>query len=142
MTMTSITEVSPGLFSAGQPTPDQLDTLAANGVRTVINLRASSEPVEFDEAQRLQVLGMRYIPIPVSGAADLTRDKVRQLSDALAVAEPLGGILIHCASGNRVGAMLALVSAWERQASRAQSLQLGLQAGMTTLQPTVSTLLA
>ena len=140
--MTPIIEFSPGLHSAGQPTPGQLDALAAAGVRTVINLRAPNEPVEFDEARHARSLGLAYVQIPVAGADDLTRDKARQLSAALAAAEPLGGTLIHCASGNRVGALLALVAAWERQASPTEAMRLGEAAGMTTLRPAVTALLA
>jgi uncharacterized protein (TIGR01244 family) len=140
--MPPIIEFSPGLHSAGQPTPDQFEALAAAGVRTVINLRAPSEPAGFDEPRHVRALGLAYVQIPVSGADDLTRDKARQLASALAAAQARGGTLIHCASGNRVGAMLALVAAWERQASPREAMQLGLSAGMTTLQPAVSALLA
>jgi protein tyrosine phosphatase (PTP) superfamily phosphohydrolase (DUF442 family) len=140
--MTSITEFSAGLYSAGQPTPGQLDALAHAGVRTVVNLRAPGEPVEYDEARHARDLGLAYICIPVSGAQDLTREKARQLADAIATATPLGATLIHCASGNRVGALVALAAAWEWELAPQQAQRLGVAAGLQGLQPVVANLLA
>jgi uncharacterized protein (TIGR01244 family) len=139
--MTTITEFSPGLYSAGQPTREQLDALAASGVRTVINLRATGEAVEFDEVAHVESLGLAYVGIAVAGPPDLTRDKVRQLAQALRTAQTRGATLIHCASGNRVGAMLALVSTWEKNAPAETAMRIGRAAGMTTLQAAVSSLL-
>ena len=49
--------------------------------------------------------------------------------------------MVHCASGNRVGAMLALKAAWIDGASPEEALQLGVDAGLTRLHDRVATLL-
>jgi protein tyrosine phosphatase (PTP) superfamily phosphohydrolase (DUF442 family) len=129
--MKTITEFAPGLYSSGQPTTRHLDALAATGVRTVINLRTADEAAGFDEAEIAQGLGMAYVAIPIAGPSCLTRENARLLAQALTAA----------ASGNRVGAMLALVSAWEGNTPAPDALRIGASAGLTTLEPVVSRLL-
>ena len=54
--------------------------------------------------------GLRYSNLPLRGAADLTRENVAAF-DAL-LRDSSRPVLVHCASGNRVGAMAALRAAW------------------------------
>ncbi len=124
-----------GVLTGGQPTAEQLEELGRAGFKTVINLRRPSEPGLEDEAARVEALGMRYVSIPVGGADDLTEEKVRALTAALA-ASP-GPTLVHCASGNRVGALLALKAFWLDGAGPEQALETGLAAGLTRLEPAV-----
>lgn len=140
--MTDIRSFEPGLYSAGQPTPDELADLARRGVRTVINLRHPDEPVAFDERAEAARLGLRYVSIPVTGAADLHPDSVRRFSQALVEARTEGDTLIHCASANRVGALVALERRLVRGASTDQALAAGRAAGLAGLEATVTGLLA
>ena len=132
---------APGLYASGQPSPDDLARLAAEGVRTVINLRAPSEPVAFDEALETERLGLRYERIPIAGADDVTTDNVARFSRVLERARADGSVLIHCASGNRVGALVALDHGITRHGLRDDALVLGRAAGMTSLEPLVVRLL-
>jgi protein tyrosine phosphatase (PTP) superfamily phosphohydrolase (DUF442 family) len=84
---------------------------------------------------------MSYVRIPVAGAADLTRINVELLDTALRVAEPAGRVLLHCVSGNRVGALLALRENWLYGASPEDALALGRAAGLTSLEPETRKLL-
>ena len=61
-------EVRPGLYAGGQPSAAQLGELAAQGVRTVIDLRQPGEDRGFDETRVAESLGLRYVRIPVAGA--------------------------------------------------------------------------
>ncbi len=140
--MTDIRSFEPGLYSAGQPTPDELADLARRGVRTVINLRHPDEPIPFDERAEAARLGLRYVSIPVAGAADLDRHTVGRFSQALAEARTEGDTLIHCASANRVGALVALEQGFVRGASIDQALAAGRSAGLAGLEPTVTDLLS
>lgn len=140
--MTDIRLFEPGLYSAGQPTPDELADLARRGVRTVINLRHPDEPVPFDERRQASSLGLRYVSIPVAGAADLDRRTVDCFSQALAAARAEGDTLIHCASGNRVGALVALERRLVDGASVNQALAAGRCAGLAGLEPAVTALLS
>ncbi len=139
--MTDIRRPLPDVYAAGQPSADQLASLAQEGVRTVINLRAPDEPVEFDETREAERLGLRHVSIPIAGPKDLTPENLARFSRELADARSAGGVLVHCASANRVGAMLALDEGLSNGKSAADALSLGRAAGLTTLEPAVTEML-
>lgn len=124
----------PGLYAGGQPDEAQLRALAAQGVTTVIDLRGADEARGYAEADITRQLGLRYIALPVTGAQDITPAKAAALQQALDAAQ--GPVLLHCASGNRVGALLAL-SAHARGASDEEALAEGHAAGLRSLEPAV-----
>lgn len=128
----------PQLYSAGQPSAAQLQQAAAAGVTTVIDLRQPDEDRGFDETLAAERLGLRYVRIPVAGAAGLSEANARALRVALAQSQ--GPVLVHCASGNRAGALLALLQA-RGGASVDQALQFGRDAGMTSLEAPTRALL-
>lgn len=130
-----------GVLSGGQPTPEQIEAAADAGFRTVINLRIDAEKGFEWEAEAVESLEMKYVSIPVAGAKGLTRETVERLDGALAEAAATGPVLLHCASGNRIGAILALRAAWLHGADAEAALRLGLANGMTRLEPTIRELL-
>lgn len=131
----ALAQPRPGLHTGGQPTLQQVDALAAQGVRTVIDLRGDDEARGYDEAAELQRRGIAYKRLPIRGADDLTADNAVALKALLD--ESGGGVLLHCASGNRVGALLALMAQQEEGATPQQALELGKRAGLGSLQPVV-----
>lgn len=130
-----------GLYASGQPSPTDLAALAAAGVRTVINLRGPDEAIGFDEAQAVQRLGMRYVTFPVSGPQDVTPEAAARFARELDRARTAGPTLIHCASANRVGALVALERGLVRGESHEEALCVGRAAGLTSLEPHVVGLL-
>lgn len=90
----------PGVITAGQPTAEQLETLARDGVAVVVDLRGPTEPRGFDERALLARLGVEYHNVPVTSSLDATQiDAVRDL-----LRERNGrAVLVHCKSANRVG---------------------------------------
>lgn len=131
----------PGVLTGGQPDAEQLAALAAAGFRTVVDLRRSGEPYpRREEEAALQALGLDYVSIPLGGPEDLTEANARALAAVLA-GEEAYPVVIHCASGNRVGALLALKAAWVDGAPPEEALELGLAAGLTRLEPAVRKLL-
>lgn len=124
-------------YAGGQPTPAHLADLARAGVRTVINLRAPSEPTEYDESAEAAGLGLRYVALPIAGAADLDRERVREFGRVLDEARREGGVLIHCASANRAGAMVALDASLNRGQALDDAVAHGRMAGLTSLEPAV-----
>jgi uncharacterized protein (TIGR01244 family) len=128
-------EPLPGVLTGGQPSREQLEALAAAGYKTVVNLRTAEEemPVSADD---VTALGMRYVHIPVGGSGDLTAAKAGELGAVLAdpAARP---IAIHCASGNRVGALLALEAAQVEGKPPEEALELGRAAGLGRMEPAV-----
>ncbi|MGE8287687.1 MAG: beta-lactamase hydrolase domain-containing protein [Stenotrophomonas sp.] len=122
----------PQLLTAGQPSAQQLRDAARSGVTTVIDLRRPDEDRGYDESAQAEQLGLRYVRLPIAGAADLTTANARTLQRLLAQDD--GTTLLHCASGNRAGALLALLNARLEGASTDDALQLGRAAGMTSLE--------
>ena len=129
----------PGLYSAGQPSAVQLAQARAAGVVTVIDLRAADEDRGFDEPARAAALGLRYLALPVAGTDGVSVDAARQLHALLAASD--GPVLLHCASGNRAGALLALAAAHVEGADNATALELGRAAGLGSLAARVEQLL-
>ena len=121
----------PGLRTGGQPTPEQLDALATQGVRTVIDLRPDSEDHGYDEARAAGQRNLRYVQLPIAGPEDLTPTNAAALKRLLDDSD--GDVLLHCASGNRAGALLALMAAQEERMPAQQALELGKAAGMKSL---------
>lgn len=93
-----------GVAAAGQPTESALSELARAGYRTVVDLRAPEEPRGFDEPAAVERAGMRYVALPVTQFTldDAAFNRFRHLMHD-AENRP---ILVHCASSNRVGALL------------------------------------
>lgn len=130
---TSLYQPRPQLITGGQPSAGQLREAAASGVSTVIDLRPSDEARDYDEAALAEQLGLRYVHLPIAGATDITVDNARTLQRLLA--QDTGTTLLHCASGNRAGALLAVLAARLEGASTDTALQLGRAAGMRSLEP-------
>jgi uncharacterized protein (TIGR01244 family) len=101
--------IAPDLAAAGQPTPEALRKLKQQGFRTIVNLRAASEPGVAEEKEIVESQGLRYVHVPMTAATF-------SLDDAKAVArvlddEAAGPILLHCSSSNRVGGVWAVILA-------------------------------
>jgi uncharacterized protein (TIGR01244 family) len=129
------------LLTAGQPTPDDFAALAKAGVRHVVDLRPDAEDHGFDEAALTAKLGMSRTVIPVASAADLTTDNAKKLDAAIAAAGG-GTVLIHCASSNRVGGLLAVRANKIQGKSVDEALAFGRAGGLTKMEPQVAEILA
>lgn len=130
--------LSQNLWVGGQPLASQMASLQAQGIGTIINLRTADE-MEFDEQASAKRLGINYQNIPVAGSADITLANSSLLRDALERAT--GPVYLHCASSNRVGALLAL-GAFQQGTEVAAALAFGEMAGMTSLATAVADTLA
>lgn len=117
-------------LSSGQPTVAQLGIAARSGVRHVINLRTAGEEVPFNESEVVDSLGMKYYSIPVAGGAGITAENAKALAEILADldGEP---VLVHCATGNRVGGLMAF-SAFADGAGVDAAISEGARWGMTS----------
>lgn len=131
-----------GVCSGGRPRPEHLRAAQAKGVRTVINLCPPAEAGDYDEPALVAELGMNYVNIPISGAVDLTRANAQKLADALRDAGPGQPVLLHCQSGNRVGALMALKARFVDGLAPAEALAAGRAAGLKALEPAVIQLIA
>lgn len=130
-----------GLCTGGRPRPEHFAQAKAKGVRTVINLCPPGEACDYDEAAVVSGLGLHYVNIPVAGPADITVDKAKALAQAMAEYSPGHPVLLHCASGNRVGALMAMKARFVDGKSPAEALAEGRAAGLKMLEPLVTQLI-
>lgn len=128
------------LLTGGQPDVSAWPLLRQQGVTTVVNLRSDKEMAGSDEAAQVVAHGMKYVHIPVSGATDVSLTHAARLHDVLAAAH--GKVLVHCASGNRAGALLALDAAQSRGLDVEAAIRYGKAAGLTSLEARVREVLS
>lgn len=124
-----------GVLVGGQPDDAQLAALRDAGFATVINLRTPEEPGTVEEGEKVGRLGMDYVTLPLAGDEGLTEERARAFAAALDAADK--PVVIHCASGNRVGALFALRSFYLEGASADEALELGKEAGLTRMEDAV-----
>ena len=129
----------PGITTAGQPSADQLAAAAKSGVKTIIDLRGVNEDRGMDERAAVEKLGMSYVTLPIEGSSGVTYSNATALDKLLAGAQK--PVLIHCSTGNRVGALLALRDK-QGGATNESALALGVASGLVGLKPAVEQKLA
>ncbi len=126
----------PNRYRAGQPTNEEFRALAKKGIEHVINLRPPQETPNINEAAQVTLAGMAYYNIPISNADDLTFENVKAIDNILSKIND-EKVLVHCASSNRVGAIMALRAAWIYKESPNSAIKIGKNWGLTRLQAAV-----
>ncbi len=117
-----------------------LGRIRAAGIKHVVDLRTAEERAGFDEAGIATGLGLGFHSIPIKGAQSLTKENAMRLDELL---RHLGDepVLVHCASGNRVGALIAVREAWIQGKSTEEAIAEGKRWGLTSLESSVRTIL-
>lgn len=128
-------EPRPDLYTAGQPAAAAWQAAAGEGVTTVINLRPAGEMDDRDERAEVTAAGLAYFELPVAGPGDINVANAMELKRL--IGEAPGAVLVHCASGNRVGALLALGEMERRDLSAERAVAFGRSAGLGSLEPRV-----
>lgn len=108
--MSFLAPLAPGVSAAGALDRDDIEALAAQGVRTIVNNRPDGEERgQFPAAEAGAVAaahGVAYHHIPVTGPG-LSKADVDAFAAVLAGAEE--PIVAHCRSGTRSALLWALV---------------------------------
>lgn len=128
-----------GVHVGGRITSEDVAAIRKAGVREVIDLTPDAETPAFDEAAHVTAAGLRYRNLPLAGPSDLTLENVRAF-DAL-LQQAAHPVLVHCASGNRVGAMAALRAGWVEGQGVEDALAIGRKWGVGGLEGRVRELL-
>lgn len=123
-----------GVTSSGQPDEEALRVFKDSGYAAVIDLRGESENRGLDEQAVVEELGMGYVPFPLTGSDAISFDAAERLNGLIEAQD--GPVLIHCASGNRVGAMLALIESLNGADDDA-AIAVGKDGGLTRLEGVV-----
>jgi len=122
-----------GLLVGGQPSPEQLKAIQEAGYRMVVTLRPESERGDEGEQASVERMGMKFVVIPVPGAAGLTEDNARKLAEALGEQDALPAV-VHCSTGQRVAALLGLKAFVVDRMSASAAIDLAKSLGMTKLE--------
>lgn len=131
----------PDILTGGQPTLQQLEQAKQAGYRTIVNLRPAAEMSEWSEEDKALQLGFNYVSIPVAGSSGLTTENTEKLHAVLE--NPANyPLIVHCASGNRVGALFALHAARYEDKTVEEAIRWGKTAGLTGLESEVRQRLA
>jgi enamine deaminase RidA (YjgF/YER057c/UK114 family)/protein tyrosine phosphatase (PTP) superfamily phosphohydrolase (DUF442 family) len=105
-TIRDLLVLSDGLATAGQPTEDQLGTVAARGFEVVINLALATSPGALpDEAAVVARHGMEYLHIPIDFTAPAVPAALR-FFEAMR-ARRRRKLFVHCAANKRVSALVS-----------------------------------
>tara|TARA_Y100000758_G_C15955833_1_gene387678 strand:+ start:116 stop:667 length:552 start_codon:yes stop_codon:yes gene_type:complete len=123
-----------GITSLGQPSAAGLADLARAGNVAVIDLRGPDEERGLEERAAVEELGMEYVSLPIIGTTNINYENAAQLRQI--IGEFNQPVAIHCGSGNRVGALLAL-GAKLSGAEDEVALSIGRDNGLTSLESTV-----
>ena len=119
----------PDVLFGGQPTEAQLEAMAADGLSFVLDLRAEGEDRGFDESAALQSLDVPYLSLPVDADRLTEPATFERFIDTMKKLD--GPTLVHCASGNRVGALyyayLVAGKGVDREEARARAKESGLR---------------
>jgi hypothetical protein len=130
----------PGVVTGGAPEAlEGYPAVAALGIRTYVELRGDAEIPE-GTREAVEGAGMKYVRLTVTGEAELDLASARAL-DALLDDPTHLPAAIACSSGNRSGALLAVEGFWLDGRPAQEALALGLDAGLTRLEPSVRLLL-
>ena len=124
------------LWRGGAPTEEGYETLAANGVTTIIDLRAAATPAELEAPRQL---GFEVFHLPVHDGQTPSGELVQELVDIVQGSE--GRVFIHCQAGvGRTGSMSAAYQVWTGENSTAGALVENLSIGPPTLEQVAFTL--
>jgi uncharacterized protein (TIGR01244 family) len=130
----NIQQYSPQFIIGGQPNENDLLILSKSGIKTVINLRGEGEFNGFNEQAKVEALGMNYIAVPINGAGGINKENLALFTTAISNQEKK---FVHCASGNRVGAMFALDAHFNHDKNIEAAITTGKISGLTSLESAV-----
>jgi uncharacterized protein (TIGR01244 family) len=131
------TSPAPGILFGGQPTAEQLQQLAADDYKTVIDLRAPNEDRGYDEPAAAKAAGLAYVPIPVT---EESLEDPKTLDRFIEVFNQSDKpVLVHCTAGGRVAAVYYAWLVSEKKMSRQDALAAAKGQGLRreTLIPTI-----
>jgi protein tyrosine phosphatase (PTP) superfamily phosphohydrolase (DUF442 family) len=115
--------------TGGQPRLEHLESLKAEGVKAIINLRTPGEHRAAEEEAKAKELGLRYFNIPVVFA----EPKEEQATEFLKITDDPRNrpAFIHCTAAVRVGAFWmirrVLRDGWKLEAAEEEAKKIGLR---------------
>jgi uncharacterized protein (TIGR01244 family) len=122
----NLQRASEGIYTAGQPSEEGFKQAAAFGIRTVINVLPEKQYLP-GETEMVTTNNMKYRTLPVN-LNEFRTQTIQQFADLLKNSER--PVLIHCATGNHVGAVWFAYRVLVEKASLAMALKEGRRIGL------------
>lgn len=131
--MEAIRKINDELTIAGQVTPEQLQQVAQEGFKSVLNLRSPDEEGFLsNEQQQAEALGLYYVNIPVNFEAINDEIAARVLMQTNKLPKPA---LVHCDSAMRAAAIVLMHIATRQGATLRQAFKQAEQLGLFGIVP-------
>lgn len=119
------------VYFSGQPKNTDYKKLSEAGFKTVINLRDKSEYKEDVESWLVEKkYKMNYVNIPFKSDMELSDGYVEEVTAAIRKHMKEGKVLLHCSTGNRVGAFLAAHFYKDHKMSKEDSFNMAKRLGL------------
>lgn len=126
--MDIIRKINDQLAIAGQITLDQLQRIADDGYKSVINLRSSNEAGWLSyEQEKLELLGLRYVNLPMQAQEINHQTAFLVFQTISTLPKP---ILIHCDNSIRSAAIVLLYITTKHGVQFEQALQQVMNLGL------------
>ena len=119
------------LYFSAQPDATGIKAAKDAGVEVVINLRHSEE-MDWDEAAAVKEAGLTYYQVPITGDGPGFDQSSMQRISALVKKHHQQPLWLHCSSGNRASAWLAVHLAQDHHMDIDQSIALAQKVGLTS----------
>ena len=116
-------------YIAGEPDEAALQRARENGVTMVISLQGDGE-LQGDEEAAAEALGLDYHRFAVNGAAPALDSAPLERATAAVQSDLDAKIFVHCASGNRASAWLAVYLAETTGMSPDQAIAIARETGL------------
>jgi protein tyrosine phosphatase (PTP) superfamily phosphohydrolase (DUF442 family) len=126
-----------GYLTGGEMQLEQVAEAKDKGYTRIIDLRQESEEGVAEERAKAEQLGLSYVLLPIGDETTLSMPNIQAFADLLAEPEHAGTTIVHCKSGNRVGALFALRAFFIDKKPAEEALQIGLDTGLTRLEAPV-----
>ncbi len=126
--MNTIRKINNELAIAGQITPDQLQQIADDGYKSVLNLRSFDEKDLLDDEQdKVEFLGLFYINLPIK-SEEINHQAALQIFNV--ITELPKPILIHCDNSIRSAAIVLLYIATKQGITFEKAFQQTIKLGL------------
>jgi protein tyrosine phosphatase (PTP) superfamily phosphohydrolase (DUF442 family) len=117
-------------YFGGQPNQEGFQFFLDQGVKTIYNLRGIGEDDFSEQEAFFKEKGIEYKHIPFLGENGFNPDCLQDLSELKQGASE-AKVLIHCASGNRIGAWYIIYLVQVKGLDLDTAFEEGIKAGLT-----------
>ena len=119
--------------AGGQPDATEIQQLAADGFKSIVNLRSPGEAGTLeDEQQQAEAAGLEYLNVPLSPSEGNDHLTAKVLNELATLPTP---VFFHCGAGGRANALALIALATQQGLNRTQVIAKAEELGVSLEQP-------